>query len=162
MAADYSNYSDYEELDLNGAVENESQFVDIPVGDYEGIVDHCEVGSCNWDNPDYNGKKMLTVFINLSIDGQEAQVRDNIVLVRKFEWKLSQFFLGTGQKKHGEPLPNLGQAIREAAGLRVRISYVEDPKRTRQDGTHYKNIGKYYEKKASAPAARSGWSGGGF
>ena len=159
--AEYSNYSDYEELDLNGTVENESQFVDIPVGDYDGIIDHCEVGACPWDNPDLNGKKMLTVFINLMVDGQEAQVRDNIVLVRKMEWKLSQFFLGTGQKKHGEPLPNLGQAIREAAGLRVRISYVEDQKHKRQDGTPYKNIGKYYEKKAATPSS-TGWSGGGF
>ena len=158
---EYSNYSDYEELDLNGAVENESQFVDIPVGDYEGIIDHCEVGVCPWDNPDLNGKKMLTVFINLMVGGQETQIRDNIVLVRKMEWKLSQFFLGTGQKKHGEPLPNLGKAIREAAGLRVRISYVEDQKRKRQDGTPFKNIGKYYEKKAATPSS-TGWSGGGF
>lgn len=26
--ADYSNYSDYEELDLNGSIEQESQFTD--------------------------------------------------------------------------------------------------------------------------------------
>lgn len=159
MAAEYGNYSDYEELDLNGSVEKESQFVDIPVGDYDGIVDHCEVGVCQWDN-DYNGKKILTIFINLTVDGQETQVSDNIVLVKKMEWKLSQFFLGTGQKKHGEPLPNLGRAIQEAAGLRVRISYVEDRKNKRQDGTPFKSIGKYYEKKA-APAG-TGWSGGGF
>lgn len=165
MSTDYSafantNTADYDELDLNGSIEQESQFIDIPVGDYDGIVDHCEVGKCPWDNPNYNGKNMLTVFINVEADGQETQLRDNIVLVKSMEWKLSQFFLGTGQKKHGEPLQNLSRAIQEAAGLRVRISYVEDKKRTRNDGTPYKNIGKYYEKKAT-PAA-SGWNGGGF
>ena len=74
------------------------------------------------------------------------------------EWKLSQFFLGTGQKKKGEPLQNLGRAIQEMPGLRVRFSYVEDKKRKRQDGTPYKNIGKYYEKKPAATGA--GWNGG--
>lgn len=156
--AEYGSFNEYDELDLNGTIEQESQYVDIPVGDYDGVIDHYELGVCEWDNVNYNGKRMLSVFINLDVNGAEAQVRDNIVLVRNMEWKLSQLFLGTGQKKHGEPLPNLMKAINEMPGLRVRISYVEDKKRKRQDGTPYKNIGKYYEKKANAPAA--GWSGG--
>ena len=147
---DYNNYSDYEELDLNGSIEQESQFTDI--------IDHYEIGTCDWDNENYNGKKMLTVYINVDVNGQENQLRDNIVLVKKMEWKLSQFFLGTGQKKKGEPLQNVGRAIQEMPGLRVRFSYVEDKKRKRQDGTPYKNIGKYYEKKPAATSA--GWNGG--
>lgn len=158
--ADYSNFGEYDELDLNGSIEQESQFVDLPIGDYDGIIDHYEMGVCEWDNPNYNGKKMLTVFINVEAGGQENQLRDNIVLVHNMEWKLSQLFLGTGQKKKGEPLPHLMKSIQEMPGLRVRFSYVEDKKRKRQDGTPYKNIGKYYEKKAAAPA--TGWSGGGF
>ena len=158
--ADYSNFGEYDELDLNGSIEQESQFVDLPIGDYDGIIDHYEMDVCEWDNPNYNGKKMLTVFINVEAGGQENQLRDNIVLVHNMEWKLSQLFLGTGQKKKGEPLPHLMKAIQEMPGLRVRFSYVEDKKRKRQDGTPYKNIGKYYEKKAAAPA--TGWSGGGF
>lgn len=156
--ADYSSYSEYEELDLNGSIEQESQFVDIPVGDYEGIIDHYELGTCDWDNENYNGKKMLTIYINVDAGGQEVQLRDNIVLVKNMEWKLSQFFLGTGQKKKGEPLQNLGRAIQEMPGLRVKFSYVEDKKRKRQDGTPYKNIGKYHEKKPAATGA--GWNGG--
>lgn len=159
--ADYNNYSEYDELDLNGSIEQESQFADIPVGDYDGIIDHYEIGVCEWQNENYNGKKMLTVYINLDVNGQEVQVRDNIVLVKNMEWKISQFFLGTGQKKKGVPLQNLGRAIRETPGLRVRVSYVEDQKRKRQDGTPYKNIGKYYEK-ASTTAPVTGWNGGGF
>ena len=152
--------SEYDELDLDGSIEQESQFIDLPAGDYDGIIDHYEIGVCQWDNENYNGKKMLTVYINVEAGGKETQIRDNIVLVKNMEWKLSALFLGTGQKKKGEPLPNLGRAIKEMPGLRVRFSYVEDKKRTRQDGTPYKNIGKYYEKKAAATT--SGWSGGGF
>ena len=157
--ADYNSHSEYDELDLNGSIEQESQFVDIPVGDYDGIIDHYEIDVCTWDNQNYNGKKMLTVYINLDVNGQEVQVRDNIVLVKNMEWKLSQFFIGTGQKKKGEPLQNLGRAIQEMPGLRVRISYVEDQKRRRQDGTPYKSIGRYYEK-TSAAAPAGGWNGG--
>lgn len=156
--ADYSSFGEYEELDLNGSIEQESQFVDIPIGDYDGIIDHYEIGVCEWNNENFNGKKMLTVYVNLDVNGQEAQVRDNIVLVHSMEWKLSQLFLGTGQKKKGEPLPNLGRAIQELPGMRVRLSYVEDTKRKRQDGTPFKNIGRYYEKKPTA--AGTGWNGG--
>ena len=156
--ANYNNPSEYEEIDLNGSIERESQFADIPVGDYEGIIDHYEIGTCDWDNENYNGKKMLTVYINVDVNGQETQLRDNIVLVRNMEWKLSEFFNGTGQKKKGEPLQNVGRAIREMSGLRIRFSYVEDKKRKRQDGTPYKNIGKYHEKKPAATGA--GWNGG--
>lgn len=159
--SDYSNFGEYDELDLDGSIEQESQFVDFPLGDYDGIIDHYEIGVCEWDNPNYNGKKMLSIYINVDAGGSEVQLRDNIVLVKNMEWKLSQFFLGTGQKKKGEPLQNLGRAIKEMPGLRVRFSYVEDKKRKRQDGTPYKNIGKYYEKTtAAAPAAAAGWAGG--
>ena len=58
--ADYSNFGEYDELDLNGSIEQESQFVDLPIGDYDGIIDHYEMGVCEWDNPNYNGKKMLS------------------------------------------------------------------------------------------------------
>ena len=156
--ADYNSFGEYDEIDLNGSIEQESQFVDIPVGDYDGVIDHYEIGVCSWDN-DYNGKKMLTVYINLDVNGQEVQVSDNIPLVKKMEWKLSQLFLGTGQKKKGEALPNANRAIKEMPGMRVRVSYVEDRKgKKRQDGTPYKNIGKYYEKKPAAAAM--GWNGG--
>ncbi len=157
--ADYSSYSEYDEIDLNGSIEKESQFVDIPVGDYDGIIDHYELGVCEWANENFNGKRMLAIYINLDVNGHEVQISDNIVLVKALEWKLSQLFLATGQKKKGEPLPNVMRAIQESPGIRVRFSYVEDKKRKRQDGTPYKNIGQYYEKKSAASPA-AGWNGG--
>ena len=153
-----NNYGEFEDLDLNGSLEYESQFTDIPVGDYDGIIDHYEIGKCTWDNEKYNGKKMLTVYINLEVNGVETQVADNIVLTNNMKWKLSQLFVGTGQMNVGGLLPNVMKAIQEMPGLRVRFSYVEDKKRKRQDGTPYKNIGKYYEKKPAATGA--GWKGG--
>ena len=133
--ADYNNYSDYEELDLNGSIEQESQFTDIPVGDYEGIIDHYEIGTCDWDNENYNGKKMLTIYINVDAGGQEVQLRDNIVLVKNMEWKLSQFFTSIGQKKKGEPLVMNWNTVPGSTGtLELEINHY-----TKNDGSKGEN-----------------------
>lgn len=146
-------------LDLNGSIEKESQFVDIPEGEYDGVIDHVENDLCQWNN-DYNGNPMISVYVNIQTMEGEGQLRDNIVLNSDFEWKLSQLFLGTGQKKKGQPLPNLGRAIQELPGMRVRVKIVKRPGKGDKANTFYSNIDKYIEKKP-APAG-SGWSGGGF
>lgn len=143
-------------LNLNDSIEKESQFVDIPEGEYEAIIDHIENDVCQWNN-EYNGNPMISVYVNIQTPEGEGQLRDNIVLNSDFEWKLSQLFLGTGQKKKGQPLPNLGRAISEAPGLRVRVKVVKREGKGEKAGTFYSNIGSYIEKKASAG---SGWSGG--
>lgn len=146
-------------LDLNSSIEKESQFVDIPAGEYDAIIDHYEMDKCQWNN-EYNGNPMLYVFVNIQTQGGEGQLRDNIVLNSDFEWKLSQLFLGTGQKKKGEPLPNLGNAIKELPGTRIRVKIVKREGKGEKAGTFYSNIDRYIEKKPAA--AGTGWNGGGF
>ena len=144
-------------LDLNSSIEKESQFVDIPEGEYDAVIDHVENDVCQWNN-EYNGNPMISVYVNIETSEGEGQLRDNIVLNSDFEWKLSQLFLGTGQKRKGQPLPNLGRAIQELPGTRVRVKVVKREGKGEKAGTFYSNIGSYIEKKANAPAA--GWSGG--
>ena len=147
-------------LDLNSSIEKESQFVDIPEGEYDAIVDHVETDVCQWSN-EYNGNPMISVYLNIQTPEGEGQLRDNIVLNSDFEWKLSQFFLGTGQKKKGEPLPNLGRGIAEAPGLRVRVKIVKREGKGDKAGTFYSNVDQYIEKKPVASGA--GWNpNGGF
>lgn len=143
-------------LDLNGSIEKESQFVDIPEGEYDAIIDHIETDVCQWNN-EYNGNPMISVYVNIQTPEGEGQLRDNIVLNSDFEWKLSQLFLGTGQKKKGQSLPNLGRAINEAPGLRVRVKVKKNPGKGDKSDTLYSNIDRYIEKKASGG---SGWAGG--
>ena len=153
--AEYNNHSEYEELDLNGSFGYES-FVDPPVGEYEGIIDHYEFGKCTLDVP-LNGKDMITIYINVTVGDQETQLRDNIILVHKWAWKLRELFVGTGQmKKEEKVITDAMKKIKEMPGLRVKFSYTEGKKK-RQDGTPYKNI-KYHEKKPAATGA--GWNGG--
>lgn len=146
-----------EVLDLNSSINQESQFVDIPEGEYDAAIDHTEIDRCQWAN-EYNGQQMLVVYVNIPTPDGEGQLRDSIVLNTDFEWKLSQLFLGTGQKKHGEPIPNLGKAINDLPGMPVRVKVVKKEGKGDKAGTFYSNVGRYIEKKAKPQ--NTGWKGG--
>ena len=97
--------AEYEEIGYEGTIENEDGgFVLLPDGDYDFTVDKvtrsryegsAKMPSCN------------TVSVELSVwgaGGDRATITERFFLVKKFEWKLSQFFLSIGLKKHGEQL----------------------------------------------------------
>lgn len=140
-------------LNLNDSINQESQFVEVPEGEYDARIDHVESGVCQWDGQ-YNGNPIRDVYVNLRMpDGSDAQLKDTFVLNSDFEWKLSQLFLGTGQKKKGEPLPNLGKALNDLPGLTVRVKVVKTKGKGSKVDTTYTNM-QYIEKK---PAK---WGGG--
>jgi hypothetical protein len=99
-----NNYDEYEELGYEGTIENEgSGFVLLPDGDYDFTVNKVsrfrhegseKVPPCN------------AITVELTVWGPEDKtvISARFYLIRKFEWKLSQFFLSIGLKKHGEPL----------------------------------------------------------
>lgn len=98
------NYNEFEEIGYEGTIEDEgSDFVLLPEGDYEFTVNKVvrtrHEASANL--PECN-----EVDVELTIWGaaDKATVTTRFFLVRKFEWKLSQFFRSIGLKKHGEPL----------------------------------------------------------
>lgn len=142
-----------EVLDLNGSIEKESEFVDVPEGDYNAVIDHVENGYCQWAN-EYNGNPMCTVYVNVQLPaGQDAQLRENFVLNTDYEWKLSQLFLSTGQKKKGEPMQNLGRALNELAGRSCQIRVKKNKGKGENADKTYTNI-TFLERK------QTGWGGG--
>lgn len=98
------NNEDVFEFGWEDEIENEgSDFVLLPEGDYEFCIKKIEraryagsakVRECN------QAKITVTIF------GAEdsVDIQENIFLLSSFEWKLSQFFLSIGLKKHGEKL----------------------------------------------------------
>jgi hypothetical protein len=97
--------AEYEEIGYEGTIENEDGgFVLLPDGDYDFTVNKitrsryegsAKMPSCN------------TVSVELTVwgaGGDSATITERFFLVKKFEWKLSQFFLSIGLKKHGEQL----------------------------------------------------------
>ena len=102
--AQYGNVNEYEEIGYEGTIENEDGgFVLLPEGDYEFTVSKVTRGR-------YEGSDKMpacnSVTVELTVWGAQdkAVITERFFLVRKFEWKLSQFFLSIGVKKHGEPL----------------------------------------------------------
>ena len=59
--------------------------------------------------------KHLTILVH-DKDG-DVEVKDRLFLTKKTEWKLSQFFIAIGQKKHGEPLKMDWMKVPGATGM---------------------------------------------
>ena len=96
--------AEYEEIGYEGTIEEESGgFTLLPDGDYDFTVSKITRGR-------YEGSDKMpacnSVTVELTVWGAQdkATISERFFLVKKFEWKLSQFFLSIGVKKHGEPL----------------------------------------------------------
>lgn len=97
-------YNEFEEIGYEGTIEQESGgFALLPDGDYDFTISKITRGR-------YEGSSKMpacnSVTVELTIWGAQDKtvISERFFLVRKFEWKLSQFFLSIGVKKHGEPL----------------------------------------------------------
>lgn len=137
-------------LDLNEALEyQDNQFPEIPEGEYDAVIDHVENGRIDNDGK-YNGYAVCNVYVNLQVGNQEMQHREGFILSTDFQWKLCQLFIGTGQMKKGEALPNLGAALGQLAGQTCRVKVT---KKGRGGDRVFTNL-TFLEKKQAA------WGGG--
>ena len=92
------------EYDWNDQIEKDGdEYVVAPEGDYNFRV-------INFERQRHPGSDKLPPCNKavLSIEVQTAagpvHIRHNLFLHSRAEWRLSEFFVGIGQKKHGEPL----------------------------------------------------------
>lgn len=96
--------NDFIGYDWEDEIVNESgEFTILPEGDYDFTVTEFKrnrhegsekVPPCN----------MAKVTVTVWGAEDKVEITENFFLCNKFEWKLSQFFLSIGLKKHGEPL----------------------------------------------------------
>ncbi len=91
-------------MDWDDAIENDGQeFVILPEGDYNFTVVDFERGR-------YPGSAKIpacnkaTLTLQVKTDEGVAMIREDLILYKSLEWKLSGFFRCIGQKKHGERL----------------------------------------------------------
>lgn len=91
------------EFGWDDVIEQDSQFVEIPEGDYDFTVQSFERERFNGSEkmPTCNCAK-LTLMIDLN--GRQVPLETRLFLHSKSEWKLSEFFASIGQKKKGEKL----------------------------------------------------------
>ena len=99
-----ANYNEFEEIGYEGTISEEgSEFVLLPDGDYDFTVSKV---TRTRHEASQNLPACNEVDVELTVWGQtdKTTITERFFLVRKFEWKLSQFFLSIGLKKHGEQL----------------------------------------------------------
>ena len=69
-------------------------------GEYDFIVDHFERAKVGGDGQ-YAGTNMAVIYCNIQVDG-EPQLKSNLILHSRLQWKLSQFFISIGQMENTE------------------------------------------------------------
>lgn len=168
--ANYNATDEFEELGYEGTIEDEgSGFVLLPEGDYDFTVSKITRGR-------HQGSEKMPacncVTVELTVWGQEDRttVTERLFLVKKFEWKLSQFFLSIGLKKHGEPL-NMRWNIE---GMRGKCRVYVDKFQKKDGGEGQSNkIKKFYaydenvttlspQANTQQPQTGSAWKAGAF
>ena len=137
------------ELGWDDEIQNDSNFIELPEGDYDFIIDHYErarhVGSdkippCN---------KAIVFFRVTGPNGQETTIQSSYILHTRMEWKLSELFCGVGLKKKGDKLKMNWAALPGLKG-RAQISLDADPKDPSKKYNHIKKIYPFEEKKFEA------------
>lgn len=127
-------------------------FILLPEGDYDFTVTDFKRERHNGSEklPPCN-KAVLTLTVKTA-DG-DAYINHNLFLHSRTEGMVSSFFVGIGQKKHGEPLKMDWNKVRGSKG-RAKIGV-----RT-YENKQYNEVKRFYDPAKAAPA--KGYTPGAF
>jgi len=131
-------------LSWDSAIEDDGNggFVLLPEGDYEFTISGFERGQHNQSAKIPACPKAI---VTLSIDSGNgvAEIKENLLLHKSMEWKLTSFFRSLGMKKHGERLIMDWDKVLGAAGRAhvIQREYIGN------DGTNKKanNVGYFID-----------------
>ncbi len=139
------------EIGWDDEITRESEFVLLPEGNYDFTVESLERGRfAGSEKMSPCNMATLTLVVKNPETGEDVKIKDTLYLNSKAEWRISQFFLGIGQKKHGEPLrPNWNAVPGSKGRLELTVNTYQ------KDGESRKNnrVSKYLEHK---PAFKAG------
>lgn len=136
-----AQYNEFDEIDFDGVIEEEGgDFTLLPAGAYEFVITKITRGRFNGsDNVPACGEVKVEMKVGNSTD--TTTITERFFMLKKWEWKLSQFFLSIGLKKHDEPL----KMRWNIEGMKGKCKvYVDDY--TRKDGSagQSNKIKKFY------------------
>lgn len=92
------------ELDWNDSIEKDEGWVELPEGDYDFTIDYFDRSRSKGEGKLPPCNMAVVYFLVKAPDGQEVQIRENFILHRSLEWKLSQLFRSVGMKQKGEKI----------------------------------------------------------
>lgn len=104
-------------FDWNSTIQNDSSYTLLPDGVYPYTVISFERG---YHNGSDNLPPCPKAVISLEVDGGDlgkVELRENLFLHSRAEWKLCEFFISIGQRKKGEPLQMNWSAVPGATGM---------------------------------------------
>lgn len=148
-------------LNWDDVIENDSAFVLLPEGDYPFTVTEFSRGNFQPKRADSKVPACDCAELKLEVidptTGAATTIEDKLFMLRKFEWKLCQFFTAIGQRKRGEQLKMNWATVLGAKG-RIRIKV---DKYTDKDGNiRDKNVIDSYLEPVEPPKAS--WTPGKF
>ena len=143
------------ELDWDSTIDqDEQQYVVIPEGDYDFVVDHIDRTFVGDNSEKYRGAKMATVYMNIQVPGQDAvTLRENFILHSNFAWKIGSLLVSTGLKKKGEPIQ--GNYWSKLPGTRGRCQIVQNKG---NNGNTYNNIKVFYAPEDRKDSGGNKWA----
>ncbi|MDE5564851.1 MAG: hypothetical protein K2I93_06820, partial [Oscillospiraceae bacterium] len=107
-----NNYQNYQQpvpqndgaFGWDDEIQEESSFVLLPEGDYRFRITKLDKGRYDGGAKISACPKAIVTFCVNALDGSEVFITENLLLHKKMEWKLSQFFASIGMKAKGEKL----------------------------------------------------------
>ena len=165
--------SDYEnkgyELDWDSEIDNEgSEFIVAEPGDYDFVVTAFERGRFQGSAkmPPCNQAK-LTIRLEIPSSDGTCEIKHNLFLHSKTEWKLCEFFTAIGQRQSGQRVAMNWNAV---IGSKGRCKVSKRSFESKEGKTLWTNdIDKFYAPsnvgnvpQNSTPAATTGYTPGKF
>lgn len=136
------------ELGWEDEITKEAEFTLLPEGDYDFEVISMERGRSKGSEklPPCN---MAIVTLRVTDGRGVTTIKENLILHTSIEWKLSQFFISIGLKKHGEPLRMQWNSVVGKKGrCKVTVeSYTDKYGETKK----INRVAKYYDYISPAP-----------
>lgn len=117
-------------LSWDSPIEQESSFVLLEPGTYRFKVDKMERSNYQ-PSPtssirDVCPKAELTLSVT-DDKGQSTNIRENLILHTKMEWKISEFFIAIDKKQPGQPVtPNWSMVVGSSGWAEVEINKYKD------------------------------------
>lgn len=140
-------------------IENDNEFTVLPEGDYDFTI-------VDLERKRFEGSEKMSACpkaeVSIKIYDRNNQsvgsttVKENLMLNRKMEWKLCQFFTAIGLRKHGEPLKMNWNNVKGRTGrCKVIINKYTNDKGEEKENNRIDKFYEPVEAPTTAPAQRT-------
>lgn len=145
------------ELDWDSTIDQDAQeYVTLPEGDYDFIVDHFERATVSSSSEKYGGMKMAEVYFRIQVPGaDEVQVKENFILHSNFAWKIGALLVCTGLKEKGKEVQ--GNYWSRLPGTRGRCHLTQNASKQNPE-RKFNNIQKFYEPGSKKDSGANKWA----